>query len=125
MSGFKKCVALLLGCIVLAGCLFTVSLLALQKENRRRELIQKQAVYDYNIKLYSKAVVNLAKLNKQYSEFMNDVLDPITGEIRDDLSLATKYKVEEVIALKAENEKLDKDWRKRLEKMKQELVDLK
>ena len=125
MSGFKKCVALLLGCIVLAGCLFTVSLLALQKENRRRELIQKQAVYDYNIKLYSKAVVNLAKLNKQYSEFMNDVLDPITGEIRDDLSLATKYKVEEVIALKAESEKLDEDWRKKLEKMKQELVDLK
>jgi hypothetical protein len=82
-------------------------------------------VYDYNIKLYSKAVVNLAKLNKQYSEFMNDVLDPITGEIRDDLSLATKYKVEEVIALKAESEKLDEDWRKRLEKMKQELVDLK
>jgi hypothetical protein len=125
MSGFKKCVALLLGCIVLAGCLFTVSLLALQKENRRRELIQKQAVYDYNMELYSKSVAIQFELDEKYNELMSDVLDPITGEIRDDLSLATRYRVEEAMAIKEENEKLDKDWRKRLEKMKQELVDLK
>ena len=125
MSSFKKCVALLLGCIVLAGCLFTVSLLALQKENRRRELIQKQAVYDYNMELYSKSVAIQFELDEKYNELMSDVLDPITGEIRDDLSLATRYRVEEAMAIKEENEKLDKDWRKRLEKMKQELVDLK
>jgi hypothetical protein len=125
MSGFKKCVALLLGCIVLAGCLFTVSLLALQKENRRRELIQKQAVYDYNMELYSKSVAIQFELDEKYNELMSDVLDPITGEIRDDLSLATRYRVEEAMAIKEENEKLDKDWRKRLEKMEQELVDLK
>lgn len=125
MSSFKKCVALLLGCIVLAGCLFTVSLLALQKENRRRELIQKQAVYDYNMELYSKSVAIQFELDEKYNELMSDVLDPITGEIRDDLSLATRYRVEEAMAIKEENEKLDEDWRKRLEKMKQELVDLK
>jgi hypothetical protein len=125
MSSFKKCVALLLGCIVLAGCLFTVSLLALQKENRRRELIQKQAVYDYNMELYTKTVANAFEFNDKYDEFMNDVLDPITGEIRDDFSLATRYRIEKAMASKEEYDKLMEDWRKKINKMEQELVNAK
>jgi hypothetical protein len=123
MSGFCKCVVILLGCIALAGCIFTASLVALQREVHRQEIEQRQQLYDYELGLMLNAAGELDKANKYWEEWKKiNVIDSRTGELKDDLDSYTLMTIDRVERIKAQNEEEIVDWRRKLDRMEQELI---
>jgi hypothetical protein len=100
-----------------------VSLVALQREVHRQDIEQRQQLYDYELGLMLNAAGELDKANKYWEEWKKiNVINSQTGELKDDLDSYTLITINRVERIKAQNEEEIVDWRRKLDRMEQELI---